>query len=292
MWCCCTEFHRTRVYHFLINFVLFFHVTFGICIGIVLTKSLTIRSKDILGVTNDTIKFGGLQIIYWLSIFAAFSNRAHQRNFWKLFDKIDRKYCSHRQFCLKNFFIIIAFYAFYYVFMEVIYIIISQKLSENYRTFWYYYGFICKIYQNRSFYYYFYLKLIQHELKQIEREIKMLIDDFQNYEQNTNKIFKKFAIERLKWIRNYYALIHELCNIMNRLNGIFHAFYFPFLFLLTTTEINWIYWKLYNQHPSRKMIGKNEGKTIAINLTILFTRLFFVDFCQCNVNCFTICWCN
>lgn len=58
------------------------------------------QTDDIVGTENDTAKFSVLIVVYWLSPAEFYFNRGTQRMFWKDLFRIDRNFCSHKQYQL------------------------------------------------------------------------------------------------------------------------------------------------------------------------------------------------
>lgn len=249
-WSCCTEFSSSRYYQIFIHFALCTHIVLGVGTAIKFTQYLNQHTNDILGTVNDTIKLNGFQLLLWTSIYESYSKRKHQRRFWKIFKEIDRNYCCHQRFRLYSHHIETGIYILLYFLMKISSSIESMYKNVYYDTFWYFYEFVCMIYQHRSFYFMFYLNLVEHELKIIKRETEIL--SFKSIEFSnaikTNKHFKGFVLKRLEWVRNYYTLIHDMRGHLNDIFGRFNVLYIPFSFLLITTETNWLYWQLYNHY--------------------------------------------
>lgn len=73
---------------------------------------------------------------------------------------------------------------------------------------------ICRL---RFFYYQFYVEVINFELSVIEKEAKKM------FETSMNDFFgginNPFELQRLKWIREYYAIIQKMSVFVNAIFG-------------------------------------------------------------------------
>lgn len=208
---------------------------------------------DQLGTINDIFKFSALVLVYWLSLFEFYLQRKNQKQFWQYVSEIDRKFCCHQHFKLASYQIKMKVY---FILSTLAYFLYLERLVENtgstFLYFWMSYVFMCSVFQVRSFYYLFFLNFIKHELKTIELEVDAVLKDFKS--EQLQKIQKRhvFMIEfrqrRLKWIRQYYEIIYQMCRIVNNVFGWSNIVAVIFHFHLILTDINWFYWKLLNKY--------------------------------------------
>lgn len=255
IWGNCTEFSKSRFYRIFIHVILLINIVFGINTAIEFKNYLHVHSNDTLGTVNDTIKLNGFQLIFWITIIEAYVKRKSQRRFWEIMKEIDKKYCCHQRFLLRSYVIEFSIFIGYFVIVKIFYEIRLMTESIRSKSFWNSFDLVCNVYEMHSFYHLFYLKLIEYELTTIKHETQNLN---QNFQSKMNKNFKKFGLQRIKWVRNYYTLVYDLCSTLNHIFGRSNIFYIPFSFLLITTELNWVYWKLFNKYETDKMIGKSS----------------------------------
>lgn len=214
---------------------------------------LTRPVKDTLGTFNDILKFAVLLNSYYLSIFELYFNRHIQQHFWTLFTCVDQHFCSHQRFYLRNYLFQMKIY---FAAAILSYIIYFNRLFANSRDkfldFWFVYTYVVLIYQNRSFYYMFFMEVISYELQIIDRELNEMLfycGRFHSGYKKTKKIFlEKFHRNRFKWIRQYYATIYEMNCTINEVFGWSNVAAILLSFHLILADINWFYWKLLNKY--------------------------------------------
>lgn len=253
LWGFCTQFKPHPKQQKIDFFILFVHIVLALISTILIFTYLTRPIDDTLGTLNDTLKFTVLLVSYWLSIFELYFNKKILQNYWKLFEFMDHRFSSHQQFLLGN-----------YLFKMKIYFVVSmsancvyfQRLISNsgikFLYFWISYVFVVLFYQNRSFYYLFFLEIVSYELNQIDREINQILSDCDNL---NNKFIRKkrifieeFCHNRFKWIRNYYQSIYDLNGIINKIFGWSNVVTILLSFHLVLADVNWFYWKLLNKY--------------------------------------------
>lgn len=236
------------------NLVIFVsHLIFGFVATSGIILYLLRPVDDQLGTINDISKFSALFLVYWLSLFEFYSQRSNQKKFWRYVSKIDRSFCCHQQFKLPGYQLRIKVY---FTLSTLAYFLYLGRLLANtgfsFLYFWLSYVFMCTVFQVRSFYYLFFLSFIKHELKTIDREVTAMLRDCKTVK--LQKIHKKdiFMIEfrrkRLKWIREYYEIIYQMCRVVNNVFGWSNVLAVLCHFHMILTDINWFYWKLLNKY--------------------------------------------
>lgn len=234
-------------------FILTSHTILGLLTTLIIISYLMRPVDDQMGVLNDLLKFSVLFFVHWLSIIELHSKQKTQRKFWQYFWNIDQQFCSHHQFRLRNF---LKKIKIYFTVSTFAYFIFLHRLLANsgvkFLTFWLSYVFMVLIYQNRSFYYFFYLECVRYELKMVDHEIgEMLFHCNSGKWKNIRmkKLFmSQFHRKRFKWIREYFGLIYEMCNTINSVFGWSNVAVIICSFHLILYDINWFYWKLLNKY--------------------------------------------
>lgn len=170
LWGFCTQFRSNQPQFD--RFILIFHILLASIVTNFISKYVYRPGNDRLGRVNDICKFTVLLLLqYWLSIFELYFKRQSQRHFWCYVHYIVKHFCSLQRFDL-------GFYPLKIKIYFTLSIIVNGLFFKHLLTtthtefiyFWLCYLFIIWIYQNRSFYYLFYLEWIKHELKRVNHE--------------------------------------------------------------------------------------------------------------------------
>lgn len=209
--------------------------------------------NDQLGTFNDILKFSALIFLYWISLIELYFKRKIQRKFWECVCHIDQHLCSHQQIKLTSYLNRIKIY---FLLSALAYLLYLERLLNNtgskFLIFWLSYIFMCLVFQIRSFYYLFFLDFIKHELKMIDLELAVMLNDCRNVQpkrfRKKHMFLIKFHRKRFKWIRQYYDMIYNLCRIVNNVFGWSNVIAILLIFHLILTDINWFYWKLLNKY--------------------------------------------
>lgn len=214
---------------------------------------LTRPVDDTLGTVNDVLKFTVLVGSYFLSIFELYAKRNIQKRFWILFRFIDQHLCNHERFSMAKY---LSKMIIYFAVAILCYLVYFQSAvwsaNDKYSNFWLSYIYAVLIYQNRLFYYMFFMETVSCELKLIDRELTEMLfycNSLNSKRVHTKNMFlDKFHRIRFKWIRDYYAIIHQMNGTINSVFGWSNVAAILLSFHLLLTEINWFYWKLLNKY--------------------------------------------
>lgn len=248
LWGFCTQFRPNQPQFD--RFILVLHILLASITTTFISKYVFRPGNDRLGRVNDICKFTVLLLLYWLSIFELYFKRKSQRHFWCIVHYIDKHFCSLQRFDLGFYTLKIKIYLSLSIIANVFFFkrLLTTTLTE-YIYFWLCYLFIIWIYQNRSFYYLFYLEWIKHELKRVNHEANEIVATYYSYFLKTNNLFtKKFHRNRFKWLRQYYGSTYDLCDAMNIVFGWSNAVTILGSVHLIVADFNWFYWKLLNKH--------------------------------------------
>lgn len=91
------------------------------------------------------------------------------------------------------------------------------------------------------------MELIKNELKMIDCEANEILCACKNGKMKRAKYFmKKFHRNRLKWVREFYSSIYDMCDILNGVFAWSNVFAILISFQLILTDFNWFYWKMFN----------------------------------------------
>lgn len=221
-----------------------------ICIGII-SRCLTLEyfkryERDALGGINDVVKLEGFQIFFWTTLIESYFKRRKLRNCWIILRLIHKNY-QNKNNNLNRF-------RWIFIFSCATFIVTHSRLTYSvfefnvkYRYFWFSYMFNMVIILSRLFYHTIFMEIIRNELKTIHQEIQKLV---------TNVMWTKCTMDRLKSIREYHAMVYHFSETINCVHGWSNAITILFSFTLLLCDINWVYWKWYNQTELHILPGK------------------------------------
>lgn len=267
LWGFCTQFKRSSNQPKFDRLIFIFHIIFASIATSFISKYLNRPNNDTLGNINDVLKFTDLLLVYWLSIFELYINRRVQWQFWCIVHYIDRRFCSLQRFDLGHYPLKIKIYFALTVLNNCIYC--NRIFSTVQADFLYLclcYILITWIYQNRLFYYLFYLEWIKQELKRVNWEAHEIVATYESSLLKTRNGFMKiFHRNRFKWLRQYYGSTYDLSDEMNIIFGWSNVITLLVSVHLILADANWFYYKLFNQNnPS------------------IIRKKIIIDLCECT----------
>lgn len=249
LWGFCTQFKRSTNQLKFDRLILMLHVFLASTVTSFIWKYLARPDDDKLGTVNDIMKFTNLLLVYWLSIFELYINRRIQKQFWYIVHYIDERFCSLQRFDLGHYPLKTKIYFTLTIFIHSIFfkrLLTTTRIEFFY--FWISYLLVVWIYQNRSFYYLFYLEWIKHELKKVNHEAQQIVSTYQSsMMKNGNERMKIFHRNRFKWLRQYYGSTYDLSDELNIIFGWSNVITILVSVHLILADLNWFYWKLYNK---------------------------------------------
>lgn len=127
-----------------------------------------------------------------------------------------------------------------------------QRYSRCFRLFFIHRIRLYQILSISNFYYIFYMKLVQENLRLLEIQF--------NLEKQGNSMNKHFNL-----IRKNYQRVHEMISCLNHTFGWSQFFTILFSFHILLTELNWSYWGLHERSAPYKigfLIFRNIGNSI------------------------------
>lgn len=210
LWGFCTQFKRSPKQRNFHRLILATHTIVASVATSLIAKYMQRLDGDLsLRAVNDVLKFTVLLLVYWLSIFELYSKRYTQRKFWYIVHYIDKRFCSLQRFDLGKY---PSKLQIYFLLSLFVYCIdFKQLFSVEFVSFWLCYLFVVWIYQNRSFYYLFYLEWIKQELKHVVHEANEIVYIYQTSTfQTKNYAMEQFHRNRFKWLRQYFGSIYDL----------------------------------------------------------------------------------
>lgn len=143
-------------------------------------------------------------------IFESCVQRTTQRKFWLLYQIINECYARRRSVASTSY--LIKFFE-YFLFYFLSFAVYNTGMSLNKNCF----RILMLICRLRFFYYQFYVEVINFELSVIEKEAKKM------FETSMNDFFgginNPFELQRLKWIREYYAIIQKMSVFVMQFSG-------------------------------------------------------------------------
>lgn len=257
LWGLFTQFNRLFKQSKFSRLIFILHIFLVSASSYLICKYLLRPVSDKLGTVNDVLKHIVLLFSYWLSIFELYLKRRTQNRFWHHVQHIDRHFCSHQRFSLANYMFNLKVY---FCISAISYIGFLQRIISTigleFIYFWFPCVFVVLGFQNRSFYYLFYLEFVKHELKMIDHEISEIVNAYENVKFNArNVLTMKFHRNRFKWTRQYFESVHSLCGILNSVFGWSNVANILLSFHFVLTDINWLYWKILNAYQF-SILGK------------------------------------
>lgn len=260
-WGFCTEFQTTKRYGEFYSLILVFHILLILFTGWTFILTLKKHTDDSLGNINNALKLGSMLFVYLLSVIESFVKRPQQRQFWIIFQKVQKKFHSNESFQLRKYFLKFAYFITTSMISTVYFLYYLHKHNLVTADGWYFFltfDIVTKIYQNRVMYYLFSLELIKIELNIIIRlatkavkfsriRIKTVIYRrncrIMNYDETVNEISK------------YYQLTRQMSENINHVFGWSNSVTILFAFGFILTELNTVYWRWYNEGEIIKMLG-------------------------------------
>lgn len=233
-----TEFFKTAIHRKISNVAFVFHIVLALfltvfSIQIQIWMDSHIKKLDMI---NGFCQYVCSLIAHWTIIAESYIQRKNQQEFWQLLQNIDCHHAQHNQIKPNSYFFkLLEYFSFYFVLT----IYFFDDIQND--------GVFCAVNillllcQNRLFYYLFYMELINFELKFIVNEIRRTFEGLEEegFCKNTN--LKCFEQMRLKWLREYYQLIHALSGCVNSVFGWSNFATVVYTFVFLVTEINWTY---------------------------------------------------
>lgn len=258
-----TEFNLTsKVYQKSVRFIFILYLTFGAIAGVLSVNYIHRKQNDILGGANDIFKLQGFQIFYWVTFMESFIKRKSFREFWQILNTIYSKYNPKRRSQFKRFFVQLFIGVNFFALSHFTLISLCFTNHGKYQLFWSTFVVFIILLQCRIFYNLLLMELIKNELEIIHQELEKMFLNFSASEDickfvRKNSLWIELELNRLKWMREYHSLIFDLCTIFNSACGWSKTVSIIFSFLLLLCDINWIYWKWYNQLELIYLTGTN-----------------------------------
>lgn len=219
---------------------------------------LTRPIDDSLGSLNDVLKVNSKIVIYWLSLLELNFKHRMQKEFWSILGEFNTHLRHKTQFNFRAFIfkMIVYFILLMLFYLNYIFGIITSKINEMILYFmWISYFVIATYHKNHLFYYLLHLEFVIFELKVVCNELDEMVNCTYNAKNSRNAQLNQLPGNQLKWTRKCYESTYVLCNAINAVFGWSNATVIPLSFLLLLTDINWIYWKIFNRYRI-DLIGK------------------------------------
>lgn len=183
------------------------------------------KGIDVVTTVNDVIWFAGAFANYAFVIIESYRTRSMQQRFWRIYRRIHTTECS-----TSNNRHLIS-YAIKFGQLFVIFSVVqSKKILHDQFFYAILCGAILLMHQMRIFYYFFFVRLLSHQLDEIDSKCSQVVD----------------ACNQLRPIRIYFESVYELSNCINGIFSWSNVVSILFLFLRLTVTLNWSYWKMSN----------------------------------------------
>lgn len=245
--------------------ILLFHISLAILLTIFIFLFATqprFVSDASFNMVNNLVQFISALITYWMIVIESFYQRKYQRRFWQIY--WEQKHASKPN--IRIYLFIFIEYTFLFTAIQLI---LMHYFSVIHGVFVYFLftAFVyIKFYQYRIFYYIFYMKLVQENLRLLEIQF--------NVEKQGNSMNKHFNL-----IRKNYQRVHEMISCLNHTFGWSQFFTILFSFHILLTELNWSYWGLHKRSAPYKigfLIFRNIGNSI-------FNSFFWFQHSHCGL---------
>lgn len=218
-----------------------FMACFFTCSIILFMNQPNSNTDTSLNLVNNSIQYVSAVTAYWAIILESYFQRGSQRQFWIIYDQISEQNFRQSVPDFRKYLIIFSEYLFVFSFIQMLLTQYFFVFVGNYIYFNVTYIIVVKMYQNRIFYYLFFLELVKHELESIQREMNGIVaiskcKNFRYLEQNC-----------LKRIREHYKLVYEMVNCVNEVFGWSQFTTILFALYLPLTDLNWAYLRIYTR---------------------------------------------
>lgn len=181
---------------------------------------------EFLDVLNFFVYCVICSILYVLVLYDSFISRYDQHGFWQSFTQINERFCTQLQIKKLDYFLTLFLLLIGDIFL-CIFICRRQICDGNHIT----HIIFMIIVDSRMFFYLLHLKIIAHQLWNINCELR----------RNFLKIRKNIVKIRLKWIRNDFLLIHKMTQHVNNIFGWSHMILILLIFQCTIVFLNAMY---------------------------------------------------
>lgn len=242
----CSEYKPSSRYKQFAQIVFAFHIFSATLTTFLIIRYINRPMTDDLGKANDIVKFGFGLIVYWTSILEMYANRSAQQRFWRRFSDIDRYFSSHRSFFLRSYLLKFVLVQATITFMLLRYFMKILDCGIDFLYFFYACVIITMIFLNRALYFLFFVELIKFELNTIESEVKTLASSYDSFLWDGYRTRYWFEHKRFKWMRVYYRLVYGITIHLNETYVWSNGNTILYAFQLLLTDMNWFYWKWYN----------------------------------------------
>lgn len=244
LWGLCTEPSELRTSRWKLEgwtiFILcFYSVYLCFVCGLTYTTLTNMHANiDLLNRTNEIIIYAGAIIAYFIVIFESYCKRNIQRKFWKIFRQIGTNLNGSKRDVKFG-----SYFAKFVLFFVAVIAILYQQLTGwllglngHHLLFLIAYISLLTMQQIRVFHYLFFVHLLNHQLNEVEIEMKNIAKSSEN---------GTIQRESLRSIRMHYDLVHALSNCINEFFGWSNVTSILYLFLLFAVDMNWAYWLVH-----------------------------------------------
>lgn len=244
-WGFCTEYnYRPKIVHS----IFLFHCLLGIAFTFFIADHIRNYDENGLANVNEIVKFVGSMVVYWSSIIESYWKRTYQKKFWNIQKQLNNSINnrSYSKKLWKKLWFIVMYTSVITIYFTNF--IIRRIFTEGHIQFWITFTFVKFMYLNRIFYYILHLKLILFELETIWRRLQV-----------------HSSPNQYRRIRQQYQAVVDLCDCVNSVFEWSNFVTILYTFLLTLTDLNWVYWQWFN---SREFFaGKFNRKDFNIQIS-------------------------
>lgn len=219
----------------------FAHTSIAVIFTFIYFKFLieTCEAYGLFSTINEGLQYSASLLTYWIIVLESHIYRHSHLKFWGIFQQINEHFyqsnAKFHTFRIKHaeFSLMIFLFTTINIFQFGITLLLAS------------YFVLIRMCHTRVFYYIFCLEVIYLQLENIEKEVKK----FQGPLNNPN--LKK----RLKWIREYFHLVHNMTFYFNKICGWSIAVTTLTCFYYVLNALNWIYfsymYSIYTNFPRK-----------------------------------------
>lgn len=161
-------------------------------------------------------------MIYWLIIFESYAIQSVQDAFWQNYLTIHKRFCFEIEIKKRNNLITIVLLPVIDVVVFLIAVTNERATMHSTKIMHFIYLDLCA---HRMYFYVLHVKIIAFQLRQISMELKKIrkLVEYRVYQQKRSVAqYDQLIKERLNWILNYYKIVYDMSDNVNRIFGWSH----------------------------------------------------------------------
>lgn len=161
-------------------------------------------------------------VIYWLIIFESFTKQSVQNAFWQSYLTIHKRFCFETEIKKRTNLITIVLLPVIDVVVFLIVVTTERATRPSTKIMHFIYLDLCA---HRMYFYVLHVKIIAFQLRQLSMELKKIRElvEYCVYQQKRSVVqYDQLMKEKLNWILNYYKIVYDMSDNVNRIFGWSH----------------------------------------------------------------------